>query len=104
MEFLKVVSAAGGTLLLVTGLLALLAVWTAPRLLKKPFARWMITGRLLEPTRNDQILMSVYAVLIGCFLLLVSLGQQVLALIAFVAWLPFGITVIKRTYWPATEA
>ena len=104
MEFLKTLSATGGALLIVTGLLALVAVWTFPRALQTPFARWMITGKRLAPTRNNQILMSVWAFLFGCYLLLFSLGHQVLGLIALVVWLPFGITVIKRTYWPATEA
>ena len=104
MEFLKVLSGAGRAFLIGTGLLALLAAWTAPRILERPFARWMITGKRLEPTRNNQILMSVWAVLFGSYLLLVSLGHPVLGLVALGAWLPVALIVIKRTYWPATQA
>ena len=104
MEFLKVLSGAGGAFLIATGLLALLAAWTAPGLLDRPFARWMITGKRLEPTRNNQILMSAWAVLFGGYLLLVSLGHPVLGLVALGAWSPVAIIVIKRTHWPATQA
>ena len=104
MEFLKVVTAAIGVYLLLAGLLALIAVWISPGLLEKPFARWMITGKRLAPTRNNQVLMSVWAILLGCYLLLISLGYQVLGFVALAVWLPFGIAAIKRTYWPTAEA
>jgi hypothetical protein len=104
MEFLKTLAAASGAILIVTALIALTALWLSPGLLQRPFARWMITGKRLAPTRSNQVLMSVWAFLFGCYLLLFSLGHKVPGLIALAVWLPFGITVIKRTYWPATEA
>lgn len=88
----------------VFGIISLLAACFAPKLLASPFMRWMTTGRRLAPDRENQTIMAVWAILLGAYIILATTGHTRLGLAVFVAWLPFGVVVLRRTYWPASRA
>jgi len=102
LSFLQTVTASLAAFLVLSGLYALVAAWTFPNLLDTPVMRWLITGKRLAPTRANRTLTSVWAVLIGSFFLLSLGGYRTLSYIAFAAWLPLALIVLKRTFWPAT--
>ena len=89
--------------LIATGTIALVFAWLAPTLLDPPFLRWMITGKRLAPTRANRTLMASWAVLMGCYLLLSSLGYRTLSLIAVAVCLAVGVVVLRRLHAAAIE-
>jgi uncharacterized membrane protein YjfL (UPF0719 family) len=101
MRTIAVVLAGSGV---VVGVFSLLAAWFAPRTLATPFMRWLTTGRSLEPSRDNQTLMAVWSILLGTFLVLAVSGQSTLGLAVFMLWLPVGIVVIRRRFWPSSRA
>lgn len=104
MEVLKPIAMALACLGILLGVFLLLAAWFAPRMLATPFMRWMTTGRRLTPTRDNQTLIAIWSILLGTYILLSVSGHAILSLSVFVVWLPFGVVVIKRTFWPNSRA
>lgn len=88
----------------VLGVFTLVSAWFAPKLLSTSFMKWMTTGSRLAPTRANRTLMAIWAMLIGSYLILVALRYTTLSFVVFAAWLPFGVVVVKRTFWPSTES
>ena len=101
MSFLQTVIFSLAIVLAATGTFAIVAAWTSPGLLDSPIMRWTVTGKRLAPTRKNQTLMGAWALLLGSYFLLSVGGYRTLSYIAFAAWLPLAIIVLKRSFWPA---
>jgi hypothetical protein len=98
------VASAFALMLIASGSLVLLASLISPRLLRTQFMRWMVFGNRLEPTRSNQVLIAIWAMLFGGGLLLFMHGYRTLSFIAFLAWAPVTAIMFKRMWWPATQA
>lgn len=88
----------------VLSVFTLVSAWFAPKLLSTPFMKWMTTGARFAPSRANRTLMAIWGILVGTYLILLALRYTMLSFVVFAAWLPFGLVVVKRTFWPSTEA
>ena len=104
METMRTIAVVLASFGVAIGIFSLIAAWFAPSLLATPFMRWLTTGRRLEPSRDNQTLMAVWSILLGAFFVLAVLGQTIPGLAVFLLWLPIGVVVFKRTFWPTSRA
>ena len=104
MEIVKLITMALGGLIVLVGIFSLVAAWFAPSVLATPFMRWMVTGRKLAPTRANQTLMSIWSILLGTYIVVSLSGYLVVGIIVFFLWLPFGVMVLRRTFWSVDKA
>jgi hypothetical protein len=89
---------------MLVGATGLIAAWITPSLLERPILRWLFTGRRLAPTRSNRTLMSLWALLVGGYLMLSVLGYQTASFIILALWLPLGLLVLKRLRLAADES
>ena len=103
MEPMKIIIAALSALLICGGMFALVATFVSPGFMDRPVMRRLLIGRL-QPTRSNKIIMSIWSILIGSYMMLAMLEQRTLSYIAFAAWLPFAFIVLKRSFQPSAKA
>ena len=98
MSFLQPIVFALAIVLTSMGLFVLVSAWAFPRLLETPSMRWLVTGKRLQPTQANQVLMGAWSLLIGSYFLLSVGGFRTLSYIAFAAWLPIAFLVLRRSF------
>ena len=96
MSLLQTIAIWLSSTLVLIGLASLIATWLMPSVLERPLLRWLITGRRMAPSRYNRTLISVWAIAIGCYILLSVLGYRTASFIAFVIWVPLAIMVLSR--------
>ena len=104
MSLLQPIASWLSSTLVLIGLASLIATWLMPSVLERPLLRWLITGRRMAPSRYNRTLISVWAIAIGCYILLSVLGYRTASFIAFVIWVPLAIMVLSRLRLPADQA
>jgi hypothetical protein len=104
MSLVQTVLVTLSSFLVLVGALGLIAAWVAPSLLDGPVLRRLITGKRLAPTRSNRTLMSLWAMLIGSYLMLSVLGYRSASLIVFAIWLPFAVFLLKQLWLAKKEA
>ena len=95
MSLLQTIAIWLSSTLVLIGLASLIATWLMPSVLERSLLRWLITGRRMAPSRYNRTLISVWAIAIGCYILLSVLGYRMASFIAFVICCVFFTDLIR---------
>lgn len=93
MGILKLVVVAIGGFSIAIGAFTLFATWFSPKLLESSFVRKLTVGRM-EPIRRNHVLIAIWGILLGAYLVLFATDHQLMGFIALTLWLPFGVALL----------